>query len=168
MNAQKKNIDIWLIYRCIKCKNTYNMTLFSRTRKESISKDLFSKFSENNAETAWHYAFSLEMRRKNNVEPDAESVEYDIRYPPVEEILNFDHEEATFTIKYPFEFNLRVSSVVRIGLSLSARQLNRLLELNAISFQQKPLQKKHKVKNGDIVKVNIEKLRSIRCENPQQ
>ena len=163
MNAQKKNIDIWLIYRCIKCDNTYNMTIFSRTKAELINKDLFNKFSENNTEIAWEYAFSQEVSRKNNVELDFGNVEYDIRYDNilVEDILNFDSEVIIFKIKYPFDFRLKLSSVIRICLKLSANKLNKLIEAKVISIHEKHLQKKHKVKNDDIVQVDREKLRSI-------
>ncbi|WP_291937278.1 DUF1062 domain-containing protein [Chryseobacterium sp.] len=161
MNAQKKNIDIWLIYRCTKCKNTYNMTLYSRTRTESITRDLFSKFSENNADTAWEYAFSLETRRKNNVESDLESVEYDIEHDPIENLLYSESEILTFTIKYPFDFNLRVSTVIRTCLNLSSSKLNQLMEINGVFFQGKPLRKKYKLKNGDRVQVNKKKLTEL-------
>ena len=163
MNAQKKYIDIWLIYRCIKCDSTYNMNIFSRTKPESINKDLFNKFSENNIETAWKYAFSHETSRKNNVELDLDSVEYDIRYDniSIEDILNFDGDIVTFKIKYPYDFSLKLSSVIRICLNISANKLNKLIEVKVISIQEKYLQKKHKVKNEDIVKINREKLRSI-------
>ena len=79
MNTQKKNIDVWLIYRCIKCDNTYNMAIFSRIKPELINKDLFNKFFENNTEIAWEYAFSRVTSRKNNVELDFGSVEYDVQ-----------------------------------------------------------------------------------------
>ncbi len=97
MNAQKKYVDIWLIYRCTKCDNTYNMAIFTRTKTELIDKDLFKKFSENNSEIAWRYAFSLETSRKNNIELDFDSVEYDIQYDniSIEDILNFDCEIVT-------------------------------------------------------------------------
>lgn len=163
MNAQKKHIDIWLIYRCIKCDNTYNMTIFSRAKVELINKDLFNKFSENNAELAWEYAFSHETTRKNNVELDFGSVEYDVQYASIsiETILNSDCKIVSFKIMYPFDFNLKLSSVIRICLKLSANKLNRLIEAEAISIQGKYLQKKHKVKNYDIVLVNREKLRNV-------
>ncbi|MGN7864338.1 DUF1062 domain-containing protein [Chryseobacterium sp. 22458] len=101
LNAQKKNIDIWLIYRCVKCNNTYNMTLFSRIRTESVRKEIFSKMSENNTEIAWEYAFSHEIRRKNNVEADTDSVEYEILYHEIheEEMINPDSEMLTFKIR---------------------------------------------------------------------
>ena len=163
MNAQKKNIDVWLIYRCIKCDNTYNMTIFSRSKPELINKDLFNKFSENNTEIAWKYAFSRETSRKNNVELDFGSVEYDILCDniSVEDILNFESEIVTFKIKYPFDFSLKLSSVIRKCLKLSANKLSKLIEAEVITIQEKHLQKKHKVKNEDIVQVNKEKLRSI-------
>ncbi|WP_312301303.1 DUF1062 domain-containing protein [Chryseobacterium sp.] len=163
LNAQKKNIDIWLIYRCVKCNNTYNMTLFSRIRTESVSKEIFSKMSENNTEIAWEYAFSHEIRRKNNVEADTDSVEYEILYHEIheEEMINPDSEMLTFKIKCPFDFNLRISAVIRTALNLSSAKLNRLIEADAIWFDGKPLLKKHKIKNGDIVQVHKAKLKSV-------
>lgn len=163
LNAQKKNIDIWLIYRCVKCNNTYNMTLLSRIRTESVSKEIFSKMSENNTEIAWEYAFSHEIRRKNNVEADTDSVEYEILYHEIheEEMINPDSEMLTFKIKCPFDFNLRISAVIRIALNLSSAKLNRLIEADAIWFDGKPLLKKHKIKNGDIVQVHKAKLKSV-------
>ena len=163
MNAQKKHIDIWLIYRCKKCDNTYNMTIFSRTKPELINKDLFNNFLENNAEIAWKYAFSHEISRKNNVELDFSSVKYDIQYDNISvgDILNFNCDIVTFKIKYPFNFSLKLSSVIRMCLKLSANKLNKLIEAKVISIQGKNLQRKQKVKNEDIVQVNREKLRSI-------
>ncbi len=163
MNAHKKNIDIWLIYRCIKCDNTYNMTIFTRVKTEQINKDLFNKFSENNKETAWKYAFSLETCRKNNVELDFGSVEYNIQYDNIslEDVLNFNNEVVTFKIKYPFDFNLKLTSVIKRCLKLSANNLNKLIEEKVITVRGKQLQKKHKVKNEDIVQFSREKLKSI-------
>lgn len=163
LNAQKKNIDIWLIYRCVKCSNTYNMTVFSRIRTESISKEIFNKFSENNTEIAWEYAFSQEIRRKNNVEVDLESVEYEILHQtlPVEDVINMDNEMISFQIQCPFDFNIRTSTVIRTCLGLSSSTLNLLLDTDAVYCNEKPLQKKYKSKNGDIVKINRQKLINI-------
>jgi hypothetical protein len=163
MNAQKKNIDIWLIYRCVKCDNTFNMTILSRTTPEFINKNMFNKFAENNTGLAWQYAFSHETSRKNKVELDFGSVEYNIQHNDIsiEDILNFDSEIVTFMIKCPFDFNLKLSSVIRICLKLSANKLNKLIEGEIISVQEKHLLKKQKVKNEDIVQVDIQKLRSI-------
>ncbi|MDR6461757.1 DUF1062 domain-containing protein [Chryseobacterium sediminis] len=163
LNAQKKNIDIWLIYRCVKCNNTYNMTVFSRIRTESVSKELFNKFSENNTETAWEYAFSQEIRRKNNVEADLESVEYEILFNaiPVENLIRMDGETISFQIQCSFDFNVRVSTVIRTCLGLSSSKLNLLLDSGTVYFNGKPLQKKYKIKNGDTVTINKQELIDI-------
>jgi hypothetical protein len=160
LNAQKKNIDIWLIYRCVQCNNTYNITVFSRIRTESISKDLFDKLSENNLETAWTYAFSLETIRKNNVETDPESVEYEIICDDlsVEDLTNMKNEMISFQMEYPFDFNVKLSTVIRKCLGLSSSQLNQLLDINAVYCNEKLLQKKYKIKNGDIVQINRQAL----------
>jgi hypothetical protein len=165
LNAQKKNIDIWLIYRCVKCNNRYNMTLFSRIRTESISKELFNKMSENNIEVVWEYAFSHETRRRNNIEADWGSVEYDIHYKeiPIEEMTSFDMEMLTFKIICPFDFNLRMTMVVRTCLKLSSGKLNQLIEMDGVFVQERPLQKKYKIKNGDIVQIHKDKLKRILC-----
>lgn len=71
-------------------------------------------------------------------------------------------------IKYPFDFSLKLSSVIRICLKLSANKLNKLIEAKVISIHEKYLQKKHKVKNEDIVQVDKEKLRSVYRTLPSQ
>ncbi len=163
LNAQKKNIDIWLIYRCVQCNNTYNMTLFSRIRTESISRDLFNKLLENNTEIAWQYAFSQDMIRKNNAEADGESVEYEILYDDllIEDLMKSDNDRISFQIRCSFDFSLRVSTVIRTCLGLSSSQLNLLLDTRAVCCNEKPLQKKYKVKNGDIIKISRQKLITI-------
>jgi len=139
------------------------MTVFSRTRTESISKEIFNKFSENNKEIAWEYAFSQELIQKNNVEADWESVGYEILYPnfSVEDLINISDEIISFQIQCPFDFNMRISTVIRTCLGLSSSKLNLLLASGAVYFNAKPLQKKYKFRNGDIVDVNRQELTNI-------
>lgn len=163
LNAQKKNIDIWLIYRCVKCNNTYNMTVFSRIRTESVSKEIFNKFSENNTEIAWQYAFSQETIRKNNVEADWNSVEYEILFqnPTIESLINRESDMISFQIQCSFDFKIRISTVIRTCLGLSSSKLNQLLDSGGVYFNKKPFQKKYKFKNGDIVDINRHELINI-------
>ena len=79
MNAQKKNIDVWLIYRCVKCDNTCNITLLSRTKPDLIDKVLFHSFSMNDWKAAWKYAFSAELAGRNHLKTDYDSVELRLR-----------------------------------------------------------------------------------------
>jgi hypothetical protein len=169
MNSQKRNIDVWLIYRCVECDSTYNVTILSRTKPELIKKDLFLKLSENNKAIAWEYAFSSETGRQNSVELDYNSVEYEIRHDniSINDILNSDHDIITFKVQTPFEFGLKLSSVIRSCLGLSANQLNRMIETKAIFTPEDRPIKKSKIKNGNIVQISKEKLSiTFQTNNP--
>lgn len=164
MNSQKRNTDIWLIYRCVECDSTYNLTLLSRTKTELIKKELFSKFSGNDKCLAWEYAFSAETAKKNRVELDYGSVEYEILHDPVsiEAIASNDNDlpEVAFRIRTPFGFGLKLTSVIRFCFGLSANRLNRLIEANAIFTSPHGTIKKQKVNDGDVVFIHKERLKN--------
>jgi len=163
INAQKKNVDVWLIYRCIKCDSTYNLTIFSRTRPTAIDSILFNKFQNNDTELAWKYAFSEEMRRKNKVYADLATVTYALQYDQIssDELLSLNEMILTFEVDYPFDFQLRLSSLIRTCLNLSSRQLDQLIMQEAITVTRKYLQKKHKIKDKDRIEIDCKKLKSI-------
>lgn len=159
MNAQKKNIDVWLIYRCVKCDNTYNLTLLSRSKPDLIDKTLFHSFSMNDKDTAWKYAFSTEMERKNNLRLDYGSVEYEIiPNTSLEDLLNLSNEVIKIHIKCEFEFDLKLSSLIRRRFSLSANQVKRMFEDGIITISGNKPPQKHKVKNEDMILIQREGL----------
>lgn len=162
MNSQKKNIDVWLIYRCTECDSTYNLSILSRTKPEQINKDLFFKFSVNDETMAWEYAFSSEIGKKNGVELDYTGVEYEILHDniSIDDILNMEDEIIAFKVHTRFEFELKLSSVVRLCLGLSANQLAQLIKTKAIFTPDDYPLKKHKVKNGDVVLISKEQLKA--------
>lgn len=159
MNAQKKNIDVWLIYRCVKCDNTCNLTLLSRSKPDLIDKTLFHSFSMNDKDTAWKYAFSTEMERKNNLRLDYGSVEYEvIPNTSLEDLLNLSNEVIKIHIKCKFEFDLKLSSLIRRRFSLSANQVKRMFEDGIITISSNKPPQKHKVKDGDMILIQREGL----------
>ena len=159
MNAQKKNIDVWLIYRCVKCDNTCNLTLLSRSKPDLIDKTLFHSFSMNDKDTAWKYAFSTEMERKNNLRLDYGSVEYEvIPNTSLEDLLNLPNEVIKIHIKCELEFDLKLSSLIRRRFSLSANQVKRMFEDGIITISSNKPPQKHKVKDGDMILIQREGL----------
>ena len=159
MNAQKKNIDVWLIYRCVKCDNTCNLTLLSRSKPDLIDKTLFHSFSMNDKDTAWKYAFSTEMERKNNLRLNYGSVEYEvIPNTSLEDLLNLSNEVIKIHIKCEFEFDLKLSSLIRRRFSLSANQVKRMFEDGIITISGNKPPQKHKVKDGDMILIQREGL----------
>lgn len=165
MNAQKKNIDVWLIYRCVKCDNTCNLTLLSRSKPDLIDRSLFHRFSMNDKQTAWQYAFSAELERKNNLKLDYSGVEYEVvNALSLEEILQLPDEVINIEIKCNLEFNLKLSSFIRRCFSLSANQVKRLFEQKAIVAATDKLPQKQKVRNKDVLQIYRKRLEEALSE----
>lgn len=162
MNAQKKNIDVWLIYRCVKCDNTCNMTLLSRTKPDLIDKKLFHSFSMNDREAAWRYAFSAGMASKNNLQLDYDSVEYEVVNDiSLEGIMDMTDEKICIRIKCNFDLNLKLSSLIKRCLPLSSSQLKRMFEKGSISLLSGKQSHKCKVKSGDAIIIDRKCLLDI-------
>ncbi len=53
VNANGKNVDVWLIFRCKKCKHSWNMTIYERTRPGKIPRELFEAFQEKTRKPPW-------------------------------------------------------------------------------------------------------------------
>ncbi|REC63945.1 hypothetical protein DRF65_04395 [Chryseobacterium pennae] len=51
--------------------------------------------------------------------------------------------------------------MIRTCLNLSSSKLNQLIDAEAIFVHERLLQKKHKVQNGDVVRIHKDKLKTI-------
>lgn len=56
-NAQKKRIDVWLIYRCDRCDETWNLPILERVAIGDLAPDRFEAFARNDGALAALYAF---------------------------------------------------------------------------------------------------------------
>ena len=68
VNANGNIVDVWLIYRCKKCKHSWNLTIYERTKPKKIPMDLYELFLCNDEDTACQYGNNIEFLRKNNAE----------------------------------------------------------------------------------------------------
>ena len=68
VNANKSNIDIWLIYQCEKCKASWNMEIYERAKTGSINPNKYNEFMQNNEELAEQYGFNIDIHNKNKVD----------------------------------------------------------------------------------------------------
>ena len=59
-NAQKKRIDVWLIYRCDECGETWNMPILERVTIGDIAPDEFQAIARNDPALAARHAFDRE------------------------------------------------------------------------------------------------------------
>lgn len=120
VNAQRKLLDIWLIYQCGRCDATWNATLYSRVRPGSFAPDLLERFHYNDPTLALEYACRCDLLRKNGAVPG--TPHYHIEGEPVPPGTP---SVVTIAAMYPCE--LRMGVIVREKLGLPRAAFTRLV-----------------------------------------
>lgn len=64
INAQKKRLDAWLIYRCASCDQAWNYPVLERVLLKDVDPSLFRALSENCGDLARRHAFDLPSLRR--------------------------------------------------------------------------------------------------------
>lgn len=120
VNANKNNIDVWLIYQCEKCKSTWNMTIYERVKPSDIDRKEYEKFLANDRELARKYAFNLGMYSKNKAEVIFNDVNYKLIQNKLEAYYIKENELVIEIIcKYPTELRIDKLLSDKLGLSRS-------------------------------------------------
>ena len=88
INAQKKTIDVWHIYKCEHCKQTWNIEILSRVNVNSIDCDLYDKFKNNDGEESLRRTFDyghlkLQSVLRNKLRASSISISFDV-YPAIQ------------------------------------------------------------------------------------
>lgn len=147
VNAQKKRLDIWLIYKCENCDTTWNITIMSRVNPNTIDKDLYDKFLANDKETAWEYAFNSNILKRN-----CDEILYsDVIYTVEGSVLHLgDLHGKTLRINLVsnYKFDLRLDKVLKTQLQISREQLYKLVESSVIKLMPDINIKKYKIKES--------------------
>ncbi|QPC90255.1 DUF1062 domain-containing protein [Mesorhizobium sp. INR15] len=65
VNANGKRIDVWLIYRCIDCDNSWNFAILERRNRRDTEPDLLQAFESNDPALARRYAFDAVALRSS-------------------------------------------------------------------------------------------------------
>lgn len=68
VNANGRCIDVWLIYRCSKCKHTWNLTVFQRRSPDKIPPELYARFLDNDPQLAAEYGSDPAFLKRNHAE----------------------------------------------------------------------------------------------------
>lgn len=68
VNANGNKVDVWLIYQCVKCKHSLNLTIYERKNPNRISQEEYQLFLENDEELALQYGNDKAFLKRNRVE----------------------------------------------------------------------------------------------------
>ena len=68
VNANGNKVDVWLIYRCKKCKHTWNFTIYERIKASKITPAEYTLFMENDFSLAARYGKDINFLTRNKAE----------------------------------------------------------------------------------------------------
>ncbi len=58
VNAQQRRLDVWLLYRCLACDDTWKRSVLRRVAPDAISPVLLAAFLRNDPTAAWQAALA--------------------------------------------------------------------------------------------------------------
>ena len=126
VNANHRTLDVWLIYQCSKCNNTWNMEILSRTNVNSIDKELYLKFLANDKELAGYYAFDTPTLGRNNATVNYEELDYKL----IGDTIPYNELTAAceVTIRCTVPLELRLDKLLANPLVLSREKVKKLCD----------------------------------------
>ena len=136
VNANGRQLDVWLVYQCEKCKHTYNLPIYERVSPEKIEDAQYLAFLGNDADTALQFGTDRNLFLKNRAEVDTERLEYTI------EKLNDDcakHEgvensEIQIIIHNPYMLPIRTDRLLPEILQMSRSKIRQLIKDGSIQY----------------------------------
>lgn len=120
VNAQKKDMDVWLIYKCAVCDTTWNLTVHSRVNPRSLPPGALNGYMGNEAEYVLRCAVDTALIRRNGAEPGLPEVE----------LIGADvtpHEPVELHIAAEQPLEIRPAALLRKKLGLTRSAYDRML-----------------------------------------
>ncbi|MFV0401662.1 MAG: DUF1062 domain-containing protein [Oscillospiraceae bacterium] len=126
VNAQQRNLDVWLVYRCPHCKSSWNLEIYARVRPEQIDPAEYAAFLSNDPETAMGAALDRDILRRNKAEVQWEELVCQVEgcIPGVEELTT----PVCIRMQGKWPLPLRADRLLREKLGLSRSAMDKLAE----------------------------------------
>lgn len=141
INAQRHDLDIWLLYKCRACEATWKATIYSRVAPDALSVGQLDCFHRNDKTLARQYAMNGNFLRKNGVAVGL----------PVYSIIGecfSPEEEVELEIKSEYPLPVKVSSLIKEKLHLSQKEYSALVDYGRIKSTTEQDLRKCRLNNG--------------------
>ena len=153
-NAQKKRLDVWLIYRCIACDEVWNLPIHERAALGDI--DAFDAIAHNDAAMALRHAFDRPRLMRHGAVEERPDVSIHKSYD-----AGCMREAGAIAIVLALAqpCGLRLDRLLTAGLGLSRAELGRLHEAGALHLSRatrKPL--RGPATNGQVILIDLAPL----------
>lgn len=157
VNAHRKLIDIWHIYRCERCKFTWNIEIMSRINRSSIDLTLYDLFLRNDPEEIRRRVFDYPTLARNKAELAA-APNFEIAGPELSDCAG--SAEATVHLVSEFLLPVRLGAVLARKLRVPRSRVADLVEahmLRGISERELSL----KVKESYELRLDVQSLLGV-------
>lgn len=149
VNGNGRLLDVWLIYRCRNCKNTWNMAICQRVSPESIDRKEYEGFLGNSHELAEKYGTSREIFAQNGAEMVKAQGEYRVR---VQELTILCPEDGTQEIEIGMTgaLRLRADALFAGQWGITRSEVKKMFDEGKILCGSKHVSAGSRVKNGQL------------------
>lgn len=153
LNANGRQLDAWLIYRCIDCDKTWNRPIFERRNIRDIEPRILAALQSNDPLWLQAEAFDLDALRRKAQRID-EFPECGIAKDVLREARDWTHLEIELTVRFPA--SLRLDRLLAAELMLSRMRLEALHDrgvLRIASGQADSLRRR--IRSGIVVVLDL-------------
>lgn len=126
INANGKQIDVWLIYQCQKCKHTYNLPIYSRVDRNELDPSEYQALLKNDHQIANKYGIDRKILQKND------AVIFEEPAYLLKEIGN-SIKENTIEFFNPHKIRVRHDRLIAEYSGISRSQAKKLLESGVLT-----------------------------------
>lgn len=125
VNANGSKLDVWLIYQCPECKQTYNLGIYERINHEKLDEEEYHNFMINDAETALKYGLDKNIFVRNKATIADGDMNYVLQRLSDAEIAFEEtadlESEIQLEVDNPYELRIRTENVIAevFGISRS-------------------------------------------------
>jgi hypothetical protein len=154
VNAQKKTLDVWSIYKCEKCHYTWNIDIYARINTQKLEPELHQRFLHNDLEEVRRYAYDFALLKRNNAELGPTPA-YEIHGPSPYSLGHI--EQLTISIDFEQAIPVRLINILTRKLCLSRNQVVRLLE-EGVLRDLSPSDLNRKIKQSKTLRMDLARL----------
>ncbi len=157
-NAQKKRLDIWLIYRCAVCDGTWNMPIVERCPVARIAPEQLQCFMRNDPATAARHAFDLSVLGRHSDQIDHDVAATVERHVEDGSFAAAAHLEICIALNLPCR--LRLDGLLARELGVTRSALLKALDTGAITLASR---KALRASAFDGQRIRIDLSQATRC-----
>lgn len=177
VNANGNQLDVWLIYQCLKCRHTYNLTIYERVKPADLKREEYQSFLNNDQETAFQYGLNREVFSKNKAEIIWDDICYDVilvdkkcygksiaQMLSIEKVQDkevpekiqgvgtdqtgIEEEMKIFVVENPYGLKVRTDRLAAGILQITRSKVKKLIKEGILEIQQDSIGKVIEIKIG--------------------